>query len=130
MESNKALRYNSGKIDFSLLDFKSLIPMIDVLEYGKVKYTVYDDEGKMLISGANNWKKEMHPEEILKSMLRHITSMSDGELLDNESGLPHIGHVMCNAMFYIYHSKIEYDRTNIQNRALAALQSYTRTGNI
>jgi hypothetical protein len=37
-------------------------------------------------------------------MLRHLIALLDGEELDSESGLPHIGHIMCNAMFHSYHN--------------------------
>ena len=53
-------------------------------------------------------------------MFRHWMALCDGESLDKESGLPHIGHIMCNAMFYSYHTNIKYDRENIENRAIAA----------
>lgn len=29
-------------------------------------------------------------------------ALMDGELDDKESGLPHMGHIQCNAMFYNY----------------------------
>lgn len=100
-----ALRYNAGKPDYTLMDFKSMLPMIKVLDYGAKKYTV-KITGQGEVSGRENWKLPMAPKEILKSMLRHVAALSDGEELDPESGLPHIGHIMCNAMFYSYHSNL------------------------
>ena len=88
-----ALRYNEGKPQWSLVDFDSLIPLVRVLESGKAKYEL------------DNWKKNMPLDEIMNSAMRHITALSDGELLDKESGLEHAGHAMANLMFYIYHSK-------------------------
>ena len=38
-------RYNTGKIQWSLVDFDSLEPMVRVLEFGAKKYD------------AHNWKK-------------------------------------------------------------------------
>lgn len=86
----KGLRYNQGKLRWSLVHFKSLEPLVRVLEFGARKY---DD---------HNWKKGLNKEEILESMQRHLAAMIDGELNDPESGLPHIGHIMCNTMFYQY----------------------------
>jgi hypothetical protein len=83
----QALRYNSGKRLWHLVDYKSLEPMIKVLEFGAEKYS------------PDNWKKGMPREQLLNSAMRHLVALMDGEVIDSESGLPHIGHLMCNAMF-------------------------------
>lgn len=85
--SNKALRYNSDKPKYSLLDLKSMEPGVRVLEFGAKKYA------------PNNWKKGMPMSEILDSMMRHIAALQSGEYIDPESGLPHTGHIQCNALF-------------------------------
>lgn len=103
-EPEKALRYNSWKPDWSLVHFPSLEPMVRVLEYGEKKYTVWD------VSGRDNWKKPMEKKQILNSMMRHLIRLMDGEELDPESKLPHIGHIMCNTLFYSYHSN-NHDQT-------------------
>jgi hypothetical protein len=88
--SATGVRFNSGKLRWSLVHFGSLEPMVRALEFGARKY---DD---------HNWKKGLPPKEILESMQRHLAALIDGERLDPETGLPHIGHVQCNAMFYSY----------------------------
>lgn len=50
-------------------------------------------------TGKNNWKKGMPLTKILDSMMRHIAKIQSGEWIDEESGLPHIGHIQCNALF-------------------------------
>jgi hypothetical protein len=90
MKNDKALRYNEGKPRYSLIDFKTLEPMVRVLEFGEQKYS------------RDNWKKGLDTNEILDSMLRHITALQSGELIDAESGQSHAGHIMCNAMFLQY----------------------------
>lgn len=92
-----ALRYNEGKPKWSLVHFESLVPMIRVLEFGVTKYAPF------------NWQKPMNKIEILESMQRHLASLFDGETHDKESGIDHMGHIMCNAMFYNYHNKKEQD---------------------
>lgn len=90
--TNKSLRYNFGKPRWSQVHFESLIPMVRVLEFGEQKY------------GKSNWKINLDRTEILESLSRHLFSLMDGEEIDKESGLSHIGHIMSNAMFYEYHT--------------------------
>ena len=66
--------------------------MIRVLEFGSNKYD------------RDNWKKPMELKKILESMQRHLAALMDGEEVDSESGLPHMGHIMCNGLFYNYHA--------------------------
>lgn len=87
---SKGLRYNKGKRKWSLVHFKSLEPMIEVLEFGSKKYSRF------------NWQKGLDKDEILESLQRHLASLFDGEEIDPESKVHHIGHIMCNAMFYAY----------------------------
>jgi len=86
----KALRFNYGKPRWSLVHFKSLTPLVRVLEFGAKKYS------------RDNWKLGLNKQEILDSAMRHLTALIDGEGIDKESGLSHIGHLMCNCMFYQY----------------------------
>jgi hypothetical protein len=86
----QALRHNEGKLKWGLVHFKSLHPLVRVLEFGASKYA------------PHNWKKGLNKVEILESMQRHLAALIDGEEFDPESGLPHIGHIQCNAMFYQY----------------------------
>lgn len=98
-KSNQGLRYNDNKPQWGLVDWDSLKPMVAVLEYGVKKYDAF------------NWKKGLPYVSTMESMLRHIHSFMDGEDIDPESGLPHVGHILCNAMFlsYYYQYKKEFD---------------------
>ena len=101
MNKEKASRYNEGKPKWSLVHYESLVPMIRVLEFGALKYAPF------------NWQKEMDLKEILESMQRHLAALMDGEEIDKESGISHMGHIQCNALFYNYHferlkNKFEY----------------------
>jgi hypothetical protein len=89
---DKALRYNEGKLQWGLVHFKSLEPMVRTLEFGALKYS------------PNNWMKSMDKRQILESMQRHLAAILDGEEIDPESNQSHIGHIMCNCMFYNYHN--------------------------
>ena len=89
-KDKKALRYNEGKLKWSMVHYQSLAPLVRVLMYGEKKYA------------RDNWKKGLNREEILDSMMRHLTALIDGQEIDPESGEHHIGHIMCNCMFYSY----------------------------
>lgn len=95
MKDNKADRYNQGKLRWSLVNYKSLEPMVRVLEFGATKYS------------DNDWKKGLDKKEILESMQRHLAELMDGNKIDSESGLSHMGHLMCNAMFYNYFEDLD-----------------------
>lgn len=89
-EGEKAMRFNEGKRKWGLVHWKSVEPMVQVLEFGAAKYA------------PENWKKGLDKKEILESMMRHLAALMDGEKTDAESGISHMGHIMCNAMFYNY----------------------------
>ena len=87
----KALRYNEGKLDWTLLDYKSLEPLVKAMTYGATKYT------------RGNWKQQCDdPEQHLQSAMRHLISMVQGEMVDKESGELHVGHLMANCMMHTY----------------------------
>lgn len=97
----KSDRFNKDKPRWSLLHFKSLEPLIRVLEFGAKKYS------------SNNWMIGLDLKEIQDSMQRHLAAIMDEENRDHESGELHIAHVMCNAMFWIYHyNKINDEEKN------------------
>lgn len=96
----QALRYNQGKVQWALVDYKSIEPMVRVLEYGCQKYS------------KNNWKKGMPASQIIESMLRHTYKLLEGELVDPESGIEHVGHIQCNAMFLAYVLREKADEYN------------------
>lgn len=89
MAENKADRHNDGKPQLSyILEFANAIKSAAaVFVFGAIKYA------------RGNWKKGMPREEVIDSLLRHLTAYQNGELNDPESGLPHVGHIMANALF-------------------------------
>ena len=46
-----------------------------------------------------NWKKNLDPERIQNALFRHVLAYSRGEIIDKESKLPHVCHIMANCMF-------------------------------
>jgi hypothetical protein len=98
---DRALRYNQHKPKLSLITEMPLAleGITRVLEFGATKY------------GRRNWQKGMPFTEILDSMLRHQLAWANGEDVDPESGLRHVDHVACNALFLaeLCRLKLEFD---------------------
>ena len=87
-EENKgALRYDGDKAKVDLLSPIAMIGTADILTFGAKKYA------------EHNWRKGMKWSRCIASMLRHTFKFMMGEDLDPESGLPHVDHIACNAMF-------------------------------
>jgi hypothetical protein len=81
------LRYDEGKARVDLIAPNCLLGIATVLEYGAKKYA------------ENNWRKGMKWGRVIGSLLRHTYQFMAGEDVDSETGLPHVDHIACNAMF-------------------------------
>lgn len=78
-----------GKYDPTYTFRSAKIATHYVREYGSKKYLNRD-----------TWKLT-DKIEFLKASERHIDSINEGEFLDDESGLPHSWHALCNLVFYV-----------------------------
>jgi hypothetical protein len=88
-DAGLASRFNSGKpgLNYVLTAPNALAGIANVMEYGKNKYA------------RNNWRKGLVYTEIVDSLLRHAAAFMVGKDIDEESGLPHVDHMLCNALF-------------------------------
>jgi len=90
---SRATRHNAGKPRLSLvLEFRrALEEATKGLEEGAGKY------------GRGNWRKGMPYDEIVDSLLRHLTKMVAGEVIDPDSPnqATHAGKVLCNALMLV-----------------------------
>ena len=91
-DNRTALRYNTGKVDLTLIPIDAQEAEARVWMAGEKKY------------GRNNWEKlwgDKTTDVVLASMLRHIAAIQKGETHDAESGQPHAAHIRCNAAMLI-----------------------------
>jgi len=85
-------KFDSGKPRPELLPSAALLEISKVMAFGAKKY------------GDNNWREGGFDwTRIMGAMQRHLLAFNDGEDLDPETGLSHIAHVGCNALFLLEH---------------------------
>lgn len=91
--SQTAERKNVGKAMISLVmeARHAITGCAFVLMNGIAKYS------------RGNWRKGLKWTETIDSMDRHKLAFVSGEDLDPESGLPHVDHILCNALFLAEH---------------------------
>lgn len=85
--TSNGLRYDDGKIPMELLSPIAMEGTALVLQFGAIKYEL------------RNWEKGMHWSKVIAPLLRHVFAFMRGEDNDAETGLPHVHHIGCNAMF-------------------------------
>ncbi len=81
---NVGLKYDHGKIDYSLIPVESLEGIGKVFTYGATKY------------GPNNWKHVRPLSRYLSASIRHVQEDRKGNQYDEESGLLHLDHAITN----------------------------------
>lgn len=86
----EGLRFNSGKRRWGLLSWPALGELVKVLEFGAKKYDSW------------NWSNGLSWTETYESLMRHLNAWYTGEDKDAETGLSHMAHVLCNAMFLLH----------------------------
>lgn len=85
------IKFDSEKLRMDLLPFDCLEEIAKVLTYGARKYK------------PNNWQfVDNAVERYEAALIRHLSAYKRGEINDPESGLSHLSHLACNAIFLIY----------------------------
>ena len=107
-QMKQAIKYDDGKVDWTLVPFEALEDMARVLQFGARKYAAWNwTEG-----GGFKWTR------IVGSCLRHIFAFLRGEDVDPESGISHISHAQCNLLFLAYYirnkEKFNKDDRNVK----------------
>jgi hypothetical protein len=88
------LKYDEAKLRWDLLDLDLVEEVVKILTFGANKY------------GPNNWQKVEDAEErYYAALMRHLTEYRKGNSIDEESGLSHLSHLLCNAIFLLWFEK-------------------------
>lgn len=86
----EGVKYDNDKPQWSLLPFKALREVVDVLTYGAKKYA------------PDNWKKVPDAKRrYIDAGFRHFTAYAGGEKLDPETGKSHLAHAMCCLLYLL-----------------------------
>ena len=79
---------DTGKLRYDLLPPAAVRELVRVLTYGAEKYS------------PNGWQQVPDAKaRYTAALMRHFEALRAGEFFDPESGLPHLAHVLCNAVF-------------------------------
>lgn len=90
MYNNQEAKSDGGKIRPTLVPTEIIRAIAKVREYGCEKY-----------GDPENWRR-VEPERYRDAMYRHMLAYIDNPAgVDEESGLPHLWHLVCNAAFLI-----------------------------
>lgn len=93
----EGVKFDSGKLDWSLLPIEPVENVIRVLMYGANKYS------------PNNWLKvDDHERRYYNAAMRHLSAWQKGELTDEETGISHLAHATCCLLFLMGRSEEKY----------------------
>ncbi len=92
-------RDDSGKPLYHLLPSDALDGVVRVLTHGATKYA------------ERNWERGMAWSRCYNSLMRHAWKWWRGEDMDADSGLPHVDHIVCNALFLAAYWRREHLRS-------------------
>lgn len=101
-----AVKFDNGKLDWSLMPWDSVEEILKVLEFGKIKYSAWN------WSSGEGFKYS----RVFNSLIRHLFAWFRGEDIDPESGLSHLSHAGCNILFLIYFVKHKNKYKNNDDR--------------
>ena len=84
--SNKALRYNTNKVEFNDIPVLGLIEVAKAGKFGQSKYS------------RNNWRKEAPTTQYLDAAMRHILKYLYVEDIASDSKVNHVAHAAWNLL--------------------------------
>jgi hypothetical protein len=86
------IKFDTEKPKWSLVPWKEVQAVVDVLTYGAQKYA------------PDNWKIVPNAKErYFNAAQRHISAWWMGEVFDQETKMPHLAHAICCLLFAMWH---------------------------
>ena len=85
------VKFDGGKLRYSLLPAGTINQVVEVLEFGAAKYA------------PDNW--QVVPDarrRYYNAAMRHVDADWRGEKVDPETGLPHLAHAVCCLLFMMW----------------------------
>lgn len=95
---DKGTKFDDEKPKMALIPAKGLVEVAKVMTFGAKKY------------GNFNWKKGIAYTRLLSATLRHINAIQQGNDYDDETGIHHAAHAVCNLLMLIETDKKHDDR--------------------
>lgn len=95
LSKTEGVKYDTGKLRWSLLPFDGLVSILKVLEFGAKKYS------------PRNWELGMDWDRPFDACLRHLTAWwcredsGKGPSRDADTGYSHLWHAGCCILFLI-----------------------------
>lgn len=87
-------KFDNEKLRWDLLPLECIEEVVKILTFGASKY------------GPNNWQNLENAEDrYYAALMRHLVEYKKGIRIDDESGLSHLSHLMCNVLFLIWFEK-------------------------
>lgn len=83
----KGEKFDGGKPPLHLISWPAIWEIAKVLGFGARKYAAW------------NWQNGIEHSRTLGAALRHLTAYAAGETYDDESGINHLAHALCEIMF-------------------------------
>ena len=88
-EQAGGIKADAGKAPWDLLPYDALHEVVKVLKFGVSKYA------------ARNWEDGIEYSRVFAALQRHVTAWWGGEELDPETGMNHLAHTACCALFLL-----------------------------
>lgn len=83
------IKFDTEKVDMSLLSAAATLKVAAVMTYGKRKYS------------AHNWRNGIGYSRLIAAALRHMFAYLAGERLDPETKMSHLAHAVCCLMMIL-----------------------------
>lgn len=91
IDATDGAKHDAGKDPWHLLPWGPVREVVRVLAHGAKVYA------------PNNWQKvKSGRDRYFNATMRHLFAWEGGELLDPDSGLPHLAHAATNVLFLLW----------------------------